>query len=80
MLSKISFEILVLFAISSAVLCASVAKNSADISSEINVLSKVYDDCEAKEDFGACLKAKAATAFSRATEQVSLMPSDIYLN
>jgi hypothetical protein len=71
MYSKSAFEILVLFAISGAVLCASVSKNSADITSEINVLSKVYDECEAKEDFGGCLKAKAATAISRATEQVS---------
>lgn len=69
MLSKL--EILMLFGAFGCVLSASVAKESTDMSSEMSVISKVYDECENSADFGACLKAKAATAISRAVEQVS---------
>lgn len=65
-------QVLVLFGVVGVVLSASVAKNSVDMSSNLNVLSKVYDECESREDFGACMKAKAATAISRAVDQVSL--------
>lgn len=64
------FEALLLLGVVGCVLSASVAKDSADMSSEMSVLSKVYDECESREDFAACLKAKAATAISRAVEQV----------
>lgn len=60
-----------LFGAFGCVLSASVAKESTDMSSEMSVITKVYDECENSADFGACLKAKAATAISRAVEQVS---------
>lgn len=73
MYSKIAVELLVLFTISGVALSASVAKKSSDIDQmgkEFSVLTKVYNDCEGKEDFGGCLKGKALTAISRAVEQV----------
>ena len=74
MYSKIAVELLILFTISGAVLSASVAKKSSDVDQmekEFSVLSKVYNDCEGKEDFGGCLKGKALTAISRAVDQVT---------
>lgn len=40
-------------------------------SGELSVLQKVYDDCQDKQDFTGCLKAKALTALSRAIDMVS---------
>lgn len=68
-------KILVVLAISSAVFAASVPRVANDddqAGKELNVLQKVYDDCESKEDFTGCLKGKALTAISRAVEQVRI--------
>lgn len=73
MYTKIAVELLVLFTLSGAVLSASVAKKSDDVDQmgkEFSVITKVYNDCEGKEDFGGCLKGKALTAISRAVDQV----------
>lgn len=73
--SKLAVELLVVIALSSCVFAASVPKVSNDenqIGKDLTVLQKVYDDCEAKEDFTGCLKGKALTAISRAVEQVNI--------
>lgn len=70
MYSKLAVELLVVLALSTAVFAASVPKQSEDVGKELNIIQKVYDDCENKEDFTGCLKGKAITAISRAVEQV----------
>lgn len=73
MYSKIAVEILLVLTVSTAVFAATVAKRSNDddqMGKEFNILQKVYDDCESKQDFTDCLKGKALTAISRAVEQV----------
>ncbi|CRL01248.1 CLUMA_CG014345, isoform A [Clunio marinus] len=70
--SKVFVIVLVTLSISSSVLSASLAKTPSDVDQvgkEFNVLQKVYDDCQDKEDFGGCLKTKASTAIERAVDQ-----------
>ena len=72
MYSKLIVKCLVVIAVSSSVLSASVPKKSNDdqAGKELSIIQKVYDDCESKDDFTACLKGKALTAISRAVDQV----------
>lgn len=72
MYSKLAFELLCLFTITSVVLSASVPKKSSEPAADNswNVVQKVYDDCSEKNDFVGCLKGKALTAISRALDQV----------
>lgn len=37
---------------------------------QFNVLQKIYDDCQDKNDFSGCLKGKALLALGKAIEQV----------
>lgn len=39
---------------------------------EFQIIRRVYDDCQAKNDFMSCLKHKALTGLSRAIEQDSI--------
>lgn len=39
---------------------------------EFQIIRRVYDDCQAKNDFMSCLKHKALTGISRAIEQDSI--------
>lgn len=43
------------------------------LESEWNVLQKVYDDCQMKEDFVGCIKGRALLAMDKAVEQVILL-------
>lgn len=71
MYSKLVVQLFLALTISTAVFAASVAKKAEDEEiKELNILKKVYDDCESKDDFTGCLKGKALTAISRAVEQV----------
>lgn len=71
MYSKLVVQCFIALTISTAVFAASVAKKVDDEETkELNILKKVYDDCESKDDFTGCLKGKALTAISRAVEQV----------
>ena len=71
MYSKLVAEFLIVLVFSSAVLAASVPKQDEDqVGKDLNIVQKVYDDCESKDDFTGCLKGKALTAISRAVEQV----------
>lgn len=40
--------------------------------SELNVIQKVYDDCQNKNDIVGCLKGKALAAINKASEQVRI--------
>ncbi|XP_052862581.1 uncharacterized protein LOC128269219 [Anopheles cruzii] len=42
------------------------------LGAELNVVQKVYDDCQDKQDFAGCLKGKALTAISRAIDMESI--------
>lgn len=70
MYSKLILQVFLALTISTAVFAASVARKDDEEIKELNVIKKVYDDCESKEDFTGCLKGKALTAISRAVEQV----------
>lgn len=70
MYSKLFVQVFFALTISTAVFAASVAKKDDEEIKELNVLKKVYDDCESQDDFTGCLKGKALTAISRAVEQV----------
>lgn len=71
MYSKIAVEFLLVITVSTAVFAASVSsRQTGAVDSELNIMQKVYDDCESKQDFTECLKGKALTAISRAVEQV----------
>ncbi|KAM7351067.1 osiris 21 [Cochliomyia hominivorax] len=59
----------------------STSKSSSTVSSqsssswfgpEFQIIRRVYDDCQAKNDFMSCLKHKALTGLSRAIEQDSI--------
>lgn len=48
------------------------------LESEWNVLQKVYDDCQFKEDFVGCIKGRALAAMDKAVEQVKLFMFEIF--
>jgi hypothetical protein len=72
MYSKLVVQVFLALTVSTAVFAASVARKDDEDIKELNILKKVYDDCESKEDFTGCLKGKALTAISRAVEQVKI--------
>lgn len=40
------------------------------LGSEWNLLQKVYDDCQNKDDFIGCIKGRALTAMDKAADRV----------
>ena len=68
---KFQVQFFVALTVLSVVHSASLSKQTNE-SKELNVIKKIYDDCESKDDFTDCLKGKALTAISRAVEQVKL--------
>jgi hypothetical protein len=68
MFSKFIVECVVFITLITSSIAASAGHRG---NSELSVLQKVYDDCQAKPDFTECLKQKAVTAVARAIDMVS---------
>lgn len=59
-----------LLVVATVVTFVSASSESSWFGSEMNVIQKVYDDCQNKNDIVGCLKGKALGAITKAVEQV----------